>query len=71
MHFAQPSSNAPDEAKEAEREEGEGSAEAQRAAREEDGEEAEGVPEDESLPSTGGAACLYPHRGGGQIDNTV
>ena len=44
---------------------------AQRAAREEDGEEEEGVPEDESLPPRGGATCPHPHRGGGQIENIV
>ena len=60
-----------DSAKEAEREEAEGLVEAQRAAREEDGEEEEGVPEDESLPPRGGATCPHPHRGGGQIENTV
>ena len=41
------------EAKEAAREEDEGSVEAQRAARGEDGGEEEGVPEDESLPHQG------------------
>ena len=60
-----------DKAKEAAREEDEGSVEAQKAAREEVGEEEEGVPEDESPPHPGGAACLHPHRGGGQIEKTV
>ena len=41
------------EAKEAAREEDEGSVEAQRAGQEEVGEEEEGVPEDESLPRRG------------------
>ena len=60
-----------DAAKEAEREAGEGLVEAQRADREEVVGEEEGVPEDESLPPRGGATCPHPHRGGGQIENTV